>query len=88
MNDHVPTPRSWIHPLDAARYHHAARMIEDDHEQAYFTCRKMFGPEVAGALLVMILRQKFNKQPNQWPPPEELIGEVNSFLIEKGLMEP
>jgi hypothetical protein len=82
-----PLPRSWIHPLDAARYHRAARMIEDDAEQAYFTVRRLFGPDVAGVLLVMYMRQKLNKHPDQWPPPEDLIEEVNNFLREKGLME-
>lgn len=74
-------------PHDVMRWQKACRMIEDDHEQAYFTCREKYGPDIAGALLVMILRQKFNKNLNQWPPPEDLVGEVNDFLREKGLLK-
>lgn len=82
-----PAPRaSWIHPLDAQRYHAAARMIEDDLDQAYFTCRRKYGPEVAGVLLVALLRQQLNDKKDQWPPPEDLLYKVNQFLVDKGLM--
>lgn len=83
----LPTPRSWIHPTDAARYHHAARMLDDDHEGAYFTTRQKYGPDVAAAVLIAILRAKLNKNPGQWPPPEDLEEKVNNYLRDKGLME-
>lgn len=81
----MPGP-SWIPPADAARFHAAARMIEDDLDQAYFTCRQKYGPEVAGLLLVALLRQQLNHDKDRWPPPEDLVDKVNSFLVEKGLM--
>ena len=77
---------SYIHPLDAERYHSAARMIEDDMCEAYFSCRHKYGPDVAGVLLVALLRQQFNDHKGQWPPPEDLTEKVNKFLVEKGLL--
>jgi len=77
----------WIHPVaDIRRYHAAARMIEDDLEGAYLTCREKYGADVAGVLIVAILRQKLNDKKDQWPPPEDLIQKVNNFLVEHGLM--
>lgn len=78
--------KSWIHPVDVRRFHSAARLIEDDLEEAYLTCRERYGAEVAGVVLVSILRQKLNDQKDQWPPPEDLIEKVNNFLVEHGLM--
>lgn len=75
-----------IHPFDLARYMRAARMIEDDLHEAYFSCRETFGPEIAGALLVAELRRKFNDKPDQWPPPEEVNEKVQKFLEEKKLL--
>jgi hypothetical protein len=77
---------SWIHRVDARRFHSAARMMEDDLEGAYLTCREKYGAEVAGVLLVAILRQQLNDSKDQWPPPEDLIQKVNNFLVEHGLM--
>lgn len=75
-----------IHPVDFARFFHAARMIEDDLDQAYFSCREKYGPEIAGALLVAELRRKYNDKPDQWPPPEDLAGKVKAFLVSKNLL--
>ena len=61
-------------------------MMEDDLEGAYLTCREKYGAEVAGVVLVTILRQKLNNNQDQWPPPEDLIRKVNNFLVEHGLM--
>ena len=72
---------SLITPTDAARYHTAAKMIEADLDEAYFTCRQKYGAEVAGVLLVAKLRQQLNSNPDQWPPPEDLIEKVNNFLV-------
>jgi len=87
-SEEIAPPASWIHPLDASRYHAAARMMEDDLHQAYFSCRRKYGPEVAGVLLVALLRQQLNDKKDQWPPPEDLLYKVNQFLVDKGLMEP
>ena len=62
-------------------------MIEDDLDEGYQACRKAYGPEVAGSVLVAVLRDKLNNNKDQWPPPEDLIEKVNKFLEEKGLLE-
>lgn len=72
----------FIFPADLSRYHAAARMIEDDLDQAYRTCRERYGADVAGALLVAKLRQQLNDNPDQWPPPEDLVDKVNQRLEE------
>lgn len=69
-----------------AKYHAAARMIWDDLDEAFYTCRKRFGEEVACSMLVYALRQQLNDNPTQWPPPESLTEKVNEFLREKGLL--
>lgn len=76
-----------IHPVDLQRYHAAARMIEDDADQAYRTCRAKFGPDIAGALLVMLFRRQLNHKPEQWPPPEDLVDKVNQHLQHLGLTD-
>ena len=76
-----------IHPMDLARFQRAAKIIEDDLDEGYYSCRDQFGPEIAGALLVAELRRIFNDKPLQWPPPDELVEKVNNFLIEKGIMD-
>jgi hypothetical protein len=71
---------------DLERFHRAVRMIEDDMEQAYHTCRNNFGSDVAGVLLVALLRQQLNDKKDQWPPPPELIEKVNSHLSQLGMI--
>ncbi len=80
-------PDAPILPLDAGRFHNAARGIENDLDEAYWTTRQKYGAEVAGVVLVTILRQKLNDKPDQWPPPEDLAEKVNDFLREKRLMQ-
>ena len=75
-----------ISPDDLDRYHTAARMIEDDMDEAYFSCRRRFGADAAGLLLVALLRQKMNDKPDQWPPPDDLREKVNKVLKDKGLL--
>lgn len=72
---------------DLKRFHQAARLIEDDLEEAYLTCRQRFGADVAGVLLVAMLRQKFNDDKDQWPPPDYLDERVDEYLTELGLTE-
>ena len=76
-----------IHNLDLIRFHSISRMIEDDLDEAYVTCRERYGADAAGVVLVAILREKLNKNKDQWPPPSDLIDNVNKFLQEKGLYE-
>lgn len=70
---------------DLARFHRAARMIEDDLHEAYYSCRRKFGPEIAGVLLVAALRNNFNSK-DKWPPDDSLIDKVNNFLVQKGIV--
>lgn len=71
---------------DLVRFHAAARMVEDDLDEAYFSCRRAYGADVAGALLVAALRRALNVNPDQWPPPEDLRERVNDRLREIGLL--
>ena len=73
--------------LDLIRFHNAARLIEDDLDEAYRTCRQKYGYEVAGVLLVSLLRQQLNDKKDQWPPSDDLVEKVNDFLAEKGLLD-
>jgi len=71
---------------DAERFHQAAKMIEDDGCEGYFSCCQKFGREVAGTALVMWLR--LQKNPNYcWPAPEGLPEEVNKIMQDAGRLE-
>ncbi len=72
---------------DFLRFNRAARKIEDDMDEAYWTVREQFGPDVAGVVLVTLLRQKVNDKPGQWPPPDDLIEKVADVLRDKGLFD-
>ena len=76
-----------IHILDLNRFHNMCRLIEDDLDEAYMTCRQKYGYEVAGVLLVALLRQQLNTNKDQWPPPEDLTEKVNKFLADRGLLD-
>ena len=78
---------AWIPDHDAARFHRIVKMLEADLNEAYFSVRTVFGADVAGAVLIALMRQRLNDKPNQWPPPESLETKVNDFLREKGLMQ-
>ncbi len=72
---------------DLKRFHEASRLIEDDLEEAYLVCRQRFGADVAGVLLVTMLRSKFNDDKDQWPPPDYLDEKVDEHLVKLGLTE-
>jgi hypothetical protein len=88
MNPEYPTIDHPILPQDLSRFHAISRLIEDELEEGYFVARHRYGADVAGALLVFALRQKFNDQPNSWPPPSDLIDKVNDFLAKNDLCAP
>lgn len=67
---------------DADRYHSLVRKLEDDLDEAYFTCRRSFGADLTGVVLVTMLRHKLGPAGG---PAAEL--KVNEFLIEKRLMK-
>lgn len=77
-----------IQPNDLARFHAISRLFEDELHEIYNHARQKYGADAAGAVLVCILRQKFNNQPDSWPPPEDLINKVNKFLVEQELVSP
>lgn len=72
---------------DLERYHRLARMLEDDWDEAFQTATCIFGSELAGAVLVAVLRQGLNDKKDQWPPPLDLKDKVKEFLTKKGLYE-
>ena len=69
---------------DVKRFHAAARIIEIDGTEGYFSCCERFGSEIAGMALVAWLRAKNGT--DYWPR-EELIDEVNKILREEGRLE-
>ena len=71
---------------EAARFHAAAKMIELDGPEGYFSCRERFGPEIAGMALVMWQRMKVPLR-KEWPD-DALVDRVNNLLIEAGRLEP
>ena len=74
-----------MNQFDVVRYHNAVRMIEDDMNEAYFSCRDKYGSDVAGVILVALLRQELREN-NNWPPDDSLFQKVNEFLAEKGIL--
>jgi hypothetical protein len=66
---------------DATRFHAAAKIIELDGTEGYFTCCKKFGDEIVGAVLVTWLRAKHAT--SEWPT-EELVDKVNEILYSSG----
>lgn len=74
-----------MNQFDVKRFHNAAKMIENDLTEAYYSCRMKYGSDVAGVLLVSILRNNFNPK-DKWPVDDSLEEKVNQFLIEKGIL--
>lgn len=70
---------------EVLRFHQACKMIELDGVEAYFTCRSRFGPELAGAALVMWLRCQTNR--NDGFNNEDIIEEVNQILADSGRLD-
>lgn len=75
-----------INRIDLDRYFRAARMIEDDLDEAYETCSRLVGPAIASALLIAELRKVYNDKPDQWPPPDGIAEKVGEFLENKNLL--
>ena len=73
----------------ANRFHKAARMIELDGAEGYFTCRDKFGADVAGMALIMWARCHIGHTKDEYPSAEvheQRIDEVNAHLVEAGRM--
>ena len=78
---------AYITPQDLDRFHAAARSIWNDMDEAYFSVREKYGADVAGVVLVTLLREKLNDKPGQYPPPADLTERVNERLRAVGLVE-
>lgn len=72
--------------FDVEKYHAAAKMIEADGCEAYFSCCQKFGKDIAGAALVMCLRLSLNPD-QQWPAPDDLMDRVNEVMQRAGRLE-
>jgi len=70
---------------DLEIFHAAAKMIEADGVEAYFSCAKRFGFLVAGAVLVTYLRAK-TIDPNRWPD-DTVQGKVDQILQSTGRLQ-
>lgn len=81
---HKPLPVLMTEELLGAT-HAAAKIIETDGADGYWTCRQRFGQEVADILLVAFLRRAFNPL-GHYPEPDDLEKQVNEFLAAKGLI--
>jgi len=78
--------KSLMTPQDFERFNAAAKMIEADADQAYRTCRKKYGPDAAGMLLVAFLRRAYGSM-ESWPPSDEVVDKVRARLEEVGILE-
>lgn len=70
---------------DFQRFNRAAKSIEADACEAYHTVKNRFGADVAGALVVLYLRLKFNPE-EQWPAPDGVEGQVEEVLKNQGIL--
>lgn len=69
------------------QFHEAAKMIEADGIEAYYSVCERFGEDIAGALLIAHLRRAWGSMKGGWPPSPELVEEVNRVLREDGILE-
>ena len=76
-----------ITKADISRFHAAAKFIEYDMEEAYWTVRERFGADIAGALLVSALRKHFGSL-ETFPARDEVVMKVDKYLHDKKLLEP
>jgi len=72
--------------LTASRLNAAAKIIEYDGFEGYWTVRSKYGENIANALIIAWLRTKLNDKPDQYPCPDDLEEKVMVRLREKGLL--
>lgn len=88
MGGTIPTtkgPTVMLTAENITQYHQAAKIIETDGCEGYFTCQERFGTDIAATALVTWLRAIYNKA-DSWPEPEDLIEKVNNIIRESGRM--
>lgn len=67
---------------DVRKYHRAAKMIELDGTEVYFSCCERYGKDIAGVALVTWLRSQLNEW-HEWLT-DLLSQRVNQVLQESG----
>jgi hypothetical protein len=75
-----------IYPEDLRRFHEAARMVELDGVEAYFSLEHRFGREVAGMLVVLFLRLRFGSAESTAPLSDEAMAKIENILRAAGRM--
>lgn len=70
---------------DFLRLNRAAKSIETDACEAYYSTQEKFGSDVAGALCILFLRMRLNPK-QQWPAPEGVEEKIAVILRDKGIL--
>jgi len=68
--------------LSLEKIQNAAKMIEADGDEAYFSVRQRYGKEVASILLVAHLRRSFGSM-KTFPPDHDIDEKVSKFVRTK-----
>jgi hypothetical protein len=74
-----------INPGDVHVFHAAAKLIEHDGDEGYFTCAQRYGYTVAASLLVAHLRRAFGAG-QTYPTSPDVEEKVNAELLRLGKM--
>jgi hypothetical protein len=74
-----------INPYDLEELHDAAKIIEYDGLDAYYTCVERYGSDIANALIVAFLRRAEGSE-HCYPEPEGIRIKVNEGLRKRGLI--
>lgn len=69
----------------AVRLHEAAKLIEFDGVEAYQGVCSLYGETVANALIIDFLRRSLGSM-RTFPPPENIVDDVNKILIREGIL--
>ena len=72
---------------DFERFNAAAKRIEADACEGYFSTTSRYGSEVAGAMLTLYLRLQLNPE-QRWPAPDDIETKIAEVLKEYGILEP
>lgn len=75
-----------IKSSDLDRLHDAAKMIEYDGVEAYYTCVERYGEDIANALIIAFLRRAEGGG-EDYPEREGLREKVNVGLKARGLVK-
>ena len=73
-----------ISESDLIRFHDAARRIEADGHEGYYTVRELYGADIAGVLLVAFLRFQHGAM-ETFPAKPEVREKTDAFLKTEGI---